>query len=37
MRDHGRLLSGWALASAPDWLIGAVADPSPRRRGWRRR
>ena len=27
MRDHGRLLSGRALASAPDWLIGAVADP----------
>jgi len=28
LRDHGRLLSGRALASAPGWLIGAVADPA---------
>lgn len=28
MRDHGRLLSGRALAgSPPDWLIGAVENP----------
>jgi methylenetetrahydrofolate reductase (NADH) len=27
LRDHGRLLSGRTLAAAPDWLIGAVADP----------
>jgi methylenetetrahydrofolate reductase (NADPH) len=30
MRDHARLLSGAALAAAPDWLIGAVENPSGR-------
>jgi methylenetetrahydrofolate reductase (NADPH) len=28
LRDHGRLLSGRTLATAPDWLIGAVENPS---------
>ncbi len=27
LRDHGRLLSGRTLATAPDWLIGAVENP----------
>jgi methylenetetrahydrofolate reductase (NADH) len=30
MREHARLLSGAALTSAPDWLIGAVENPSGR-------
>jgi methylenetetrahydrofolate reductase (NADPH) len=30
MREHTRLLSGAALTSAPDWLIGAVENPSGR-------
>ena len=30
MRDHARLLSGRALAAAPDWLIGAVENPAAR-------
>jgi methylenetetrahydrofolate reductase (NADPH) len=27
MRDHGRLLSGRTLDTAPDWLIGAAENP----------
>jgi len=27
LREHGRLLSGRTLATAPDWLIGAVENP----------